>query len=56
MNLSTKTDSYVENRPVFAKVERWGGKSWEFGVNRYKLLNTGQINNKVLPYGTGNYI
>ena len=43
MNLSTRTDSDVENRPVFAKGERWGGKSWEFGVSRYKLLNTGQI-------------
>ena len=26
-----------------AKGERWGGKSWEFGVSRYKLLNTEQV-------------
>ena len=37
----------------------WGdrqGKEWEFGVSRGKLLYTGQINSKVLPYNTGNYI
>ena len=32
-----------------------GGKEWECGVSRCKLLNIGWINNKVL-YSTGNYI
>ena len=33
-----------------------GGKDWEFGVSRCKLLYRGWINNKVLLYSTGNYI
>ena len=33
-----------------------GGKDWEFGVSRYKLLYIEWINNKVLLYSTGNYI
>ena len=33
-----------------------GGKDWEFGVGRCKLLYTEWINNKVLLYNTGNYI
>ena len=33
-----------------------GGMNWEFGVSRCKLLYTGQINNNVLLYSTGNYI
>ena len=33
-----------------------GGKDWEFGISRYKLLYRGRINNKVLLYSTGNYI
>ena len=28
----------------------------EFGISRCKLLYIGWINNKVLPYSTGNYI
>ena len=28
----------------------------EFGVSRYKLLYSKQVNNKVLLYSTGNYI
>ena len=32
-----------------------GGKEWEFGINRGKLLYRGWINN-VLLYSTGNYI
>ena len=31
-------------------------KDWEFGVSRCKLLYIGWINNKVLPYSTGNCI
>ena len=33
-----------------------GGKDWEFGISRCKLLYIGWINSKVLPYSTGNYI
>ena len=33
-----------------------GGKEWEFGASRSKLLYTGWINNKVLLCSTGNYI
>ena len=35
--------------------ERGGGKNWEFGISRCKLLYIGWINNKVLLYSTGNY-
>ena len=30
-----------------------GGKDWEFGVSRCKLLDIGWVNNKVLLYSTG---
>ena len=46
----------IENR-LIAKGE--GGRSgmdWEFGISRCKLLHLEWINNKVLLYGTGNYI
>ena len=33
-----------------------GGKDWEFGVSRCKLVYIGWINNKVLLYSTVNYI
>ena len=33
-----------------------GGKEWEFGTSRGKLLHTGWINNKVLLCSTRNYI
>ena len=33
-----------------------GGKDWEFGISRDKLLYIGWINNEVLLYSTGNYI
>ena len=50
----------MENRLVVAKVggggDTGGGKDWEFGISRCKLLYTGYINNKVLQYSTGNYI
>ena len=32
-----------------------GGKDWEFGISRCKLVYTGWIN-KILLYSTGNYI
>ena len=52
----------IENRLVVAKGEAGqgrrgrGGKEWEFGISRGKLLYIGWINNKVLLYSTGNYI
>ena len=47
----------TENRLVIANEEGGGGgKAWEFGVSRDKLLHTGWINNKVLLCSTGNYI
>ena len=33
-----------------------GGKDWEFGISRCKLVYTEWINNKILLYSTGNYI
>jgi len=39
----------IENRLVVTKGRGgWGGKDWEFGISRGKLLHTGWINNKVL--------
>ena len=32
------------------------GMNWEFGVDRYKLLHLGWINNRVLLYSIGNCI
>ena len=32
-----------------------GGKDWEFGISRCKLVYIRWINNKVLLYSTGNY-
>ena len=45
----------IENRLVVAKGEG-GGKDWEFGISRCKLLYIEWINNKVLLYSTGNHI
>ena len=36
--------------------EGGGGKDWEFGISRGKLVYIGWINNKVLLYSTGEYI
>ena len=41
---------------MVAKGEGRGGKDWEFGVSKCKLLNIGWINNKVLLYSPGDYI
>ena len=46
----------VENRLVVAEGGGvGGGKYWEFGISRHKLLYTIWTNNKVLLYSTGNY-
>ena len=47
----------IENKLVVAKGDRGrGGKEWEFGMGRGKLLYIGWINNKVLLCSTRNYI
>ena len=56
----TKTDSEIEQTVVAAGgvgvgVGR-GGKGWELHIHRGKLLCTGWINDRVLPYGAGNCI
>ena len=48
-----KTETGTENRCGCQAKEGKGGKIWESGINRYPLLEW--INNKVLPYNTGNY-
>ena len=55
MSLSTKLKQItdIENRLVVAKGEgSQGGRDWESGVSRYKLLSIGWINNKVLLWNT----
>ena len=52
----TETDSETWRTDLC--LPRWGGggKDWEFGISRCKLLYIGWINSKVLLYSTGNYI
>ena len=52
---TTKRFRDIKNRCVVAKAEG-GGKDWEFGISRWKLLDIGWINNKDLLHSTGNYI
>ena len=40
---------------MVAKGVGGGGKDWEFGISKCKLLYIGWINNKVLLYSTENY-
>ena len=57
MYLWSKTDTDIENRIMLANMEEGAWvKDWEFEIIKCKLLYTGQINNKVLLYSTGNYI
>ena len=47
MNLSIKQKQiHIENRLLVARVG-WGGKEWEFGVSRYKLLFIKWINTRL---------
>ena len=41
---------------MVAKERGVGGKDWEFGIGKCKLLYIGWINNKVLLYSIGKYI
>ena len=52
MNISTNRNTCTP--PL--EVRRWGGKEWEFGVSRCKLLYMEWISIKVLQYSTGIYI
>ena len=45
--------------PIFKSISGiggGGGKDWEFGISRCKLLYIGWINDKVILYSTRNYI
>ena len=59
MNLSTKQKQTHRHREQTCGCQRGGaggGKDWEFGISRCKLLHIVWINNKVLLYSTGNCI
>ena len=57
MNLPMKQkQTHREQTYGYQRGKVGGGIHLEFGVSRYKLLHTKQINNKVLLYNTGNYI
>jgi len=51
MNISMKQTD-IDNRFVTAKGGE-GGKDWEFGISRCKLLYIEWIKNRVLLYSTG---
>ena len=53
----TETDSQTWEIDVVAKREgREGGRDWEFGADRGKLLCSERISNEVLLYSAGNYV
>ena len=54
MNLFTKQKQTHRHREWVYGCQG-GGMDWEIGVSRCKLLYTEWMNNKVLPYSTGNY-
>ena len=60
MNLSMKQKQTQRHREETCGCQgggEMGGRiDWEFGISRCKLLYIEWINNKVLLYGTGNYI
>ena len=59
MNISMKQKQTHRHREQTCGCQRgWGGggRDWEFGISRCKLLYIEWINSKVLPYSTGNYI
>ena len=56
MKLFTKQKQTHRHREQTCGCPGVGGKDWEFGVSRCKLLYIGRIHNKVLLYSTGNYI
>ena len=54
----TETDLQIERTDLWLPRGRGGGggKDWEFGISRCKLLYIEWIKNKVLLYSTGNHI
>ena len=60
MKLSMKQKQTQGHREQTCGCQGGGGcrreMEWEVGVSRCKLLYMERINNKVLPYSTGNYI
>ena len=55
MHLSTEQKQTHQHRELTFGCQG-GGKDWECGISRCRLLHIGWINNKVLLYSTGNYI
>ena len=63
-NLKYKLIYETETGSQISRTDLWlprgkegaGGKDWEFGISRCKLVYIRWINNKVLPYSIGNYI
>ena len=55
-NYETEKDRPREQTCGCQVGEGGGGKDWEAGISRCKLVYIGWINNKVLLYSTGNYI
>lgn len=49
----TETDSQTQITDLWC--QGGGGRDWEFGVGRCKLLHLEWISNEVLLYSTGNY-
>ena len=57
MNLSTKQKETHRHREQTCGCREGGSRmDWEFAVSRGKLLHTGWIHSRVLPYSTGNCI
>ena len=59
MHLSTKQKQTHRHREQTCGCQGGGGRGgrdWEFGISRCKLLYTEWIENKVLLYRTGTYI
>jgi hypothetical protein len=51
-----ETETDIENRLMVAIEGSGGGRDWEFGISRCKILYVEWINKKVMLYSTGNYI
>ena len=59
MNISTKQKQTHRHRERTCGCQGGGvggGKDWEFGMSRCKLVSIGWINSKVLRYSTGDCI
>ena len=49
------TEADTQNRFVATKGGEWRRVGWGFGISSCKLFYIEWVNNKVLPYSTGNY-